>query len=137
MRPKLEGNKMLKLISVIMSALAIGFAFGYGVRDWMSRRRRKEVRKKFYQKYKHDALPPMTETMTGASRRELTIQELNERLSGIEDKIANTTLEIGAFRREAQIEFFATRELLRTKFEEPHHRDNGGRVLEHRMSGQP
>jgi hypothetical protein len=79
----------------------------------------------------------MTETMTGASRRELTIQELNERLSGIEDKIANTTLEIGAFRREAQIEFFATRELLRTKFEEPQHRDNGGRVLEHRMTGQP
>ena len=105
---------MLKLILVIMFPLAISFACGYAVRDWMSRQRRKEVRKKFYEKYRPDALPSKTETMTSASRRERTIQELNERLSRIEDKIANTTLEIAAFRREAQIEFFTTRELLRT-----------------------
>jgi hypothetical protein len=68
-----------------MFALAFSFACGYSVRDWMSRRRRKEVRKKFYEKYRPDALPPKTETMTVASRRELTIQELNERLSRLED----------------------------------------------------
>jgi hypothetical protein len=118
---------MLKLILVLMFALAIGFACGYSVRDWMSRRRRKEVRKKFYERYRPDALPPKTEAMTSASRRELTIQELNERLSRLEDKIVNTTLEIGAFRREAQIEFSAARELLEQKFEEPQHRNNGGR----------
>ena len=127
---------MLKLILVIMFPLAISFACGYAVRDWMSRRRRKEVRKKFYEKYRPDALPSKTETMTSASRRERTIQELSERLSRIEDKIANTTLEIAAFRREAQIEFFTTRELLRTKFEEPQHRNNGGGVLANRVTGQ-
>jgi hypothetical protein len=67
--------------------------------------------------------------VTGASRRELTIQELNERLSRLEDKIVNTTLEIEAFRRETQIEFFAARELLEQKFDEPQHRNNGGRAL--------
>jgi hypothetical protein len=118
---------MLKLV-FIMFALAISFACGYSIRDWMSRRRRKEVRKKFYEKYRPDALPPKTETMTGASRRELTIQELNERLSRLEDKIASITLEIGAFRRETQMEFFATRELLEQKFEEPQHRNNSGRL---------
>jgi hypothetical protein len=127
---------MLKLILVIMFPLAISFACGYAVRDWMSRRRRKEVRKKFYEKYRPDALPPKTETMTSASRRERTTQELNERLSRIEDKIANTALEIGAFRREAQIEFFTTREVLRTKFEEPQHPNNGGGVLANRVTGQ-
>ena len=54
---------MIKLILVIMFALAISFACGYGVRDWMSRRRRKEVRKKFYEKYRPDVLSPKTETM--------------------------------------------------------------------------
>ena len=120
---------MLKLILVIMFPLAISFACGYSLRDWISRRRRKEVRKRFYEKYRPDPLPPKTETMAGASRRELTIQELNERLSGLEDKIVNTTLEIEAFRRDTQIEFFATRELLEQKFDEPQHRNNGGRAL--------
>jgi hypothetical protein len=121
---------MLKLILVIMFPLAISFACGYSLRDWISRRRRKEVRKRFYEKHRPEPLPPKTETMTGASRRELTIQELNERLSRLEDKIVNTTLEIEAFRRETQIEFFATRELLEQKFEEPQHRDNGGRLMD-------
>ena len=120
---------MLKLILVIMFPLAISFACGYSLRDWISRRRRKEVRKRFNEKYNPEAV-------SGASRRELTIQELNERLSRIEDKIANTTLEIAAFRREAQIEFFTTRELLRAKFEEPQHRNNGGGVLANRVTGQ-
>jgi hypothetical protein len=117
---------MLKLILVIVVPPAVSFACGYGVRDWMSRRRRKEIRKKFHEKYRADALSPKTETMIGASRRELTIRELNERLSRLEDKIASTTLEIGAFRRETQMEFFATRELLEQKFEEPQHRNNSG-----------
>jgi hypothetical protein len=73
---------MLKLILVIMFALAISFACGYSGRDWMSRRWRKEVRKKFYEKYRPDELPPKAEAVTGASRRELTIQELNERVRG-------------------------------------------------------
>jgi len=121
---------MLKLILVIMFPLAISFACGYSLRDWISRRRRKEVRKRFNEKYNPRALAPKTEAVTGASRRELTIQELNERLSRLEEKIVNTTLEIEAFRRETQIEFFATRELLEQKFEEPQHRDNGGRLMD-------
>jgi len=120
---------MLKLILVIMFALAISFACGYSLRDWISRRRRKEVRKRFNEKYNPRALAPKTEAVTGASRRELTIQELNERLSRLEEKIVNTTLEIEAFRRETQIEFFATRELLEQKLE-PQHRDNGGRLMD-------
>ena len=114
---------MLKLILVIMFPLAISFACGYSLRDWISRRRRKEVRKRFNEKYNPEAV-------SGASRRELTIQDVNERLSRLEDKIVNTTLEIEAFRRETQIEFFATRELLEQKFEEPQHRDNGGRLMD-------
>jgi hypothetical protein len=70
--------------------------------------------------------------MTGATRRELTIQERNERLSRLEDKIANATLEIVAFRREAQIEFFATRELLEQKSKV----GNGGCVLANQMTGR-
>jgi hypothetical protein len=61
---------MLKLILVIMFPLAISFASGYSLRDWISRRRRKEVRKRFYEKYNPHALAPKTEAVTGASRRE-------------------------------------------------------------------
>jgi hypothetical protein len=42
---------MLKLILVTMFPLAISFACGYSLRDWISRRRRKEVRNRFYEKY--------------------------------------------------------------------------------------
>jgi hypothetical protein len=102
----------------------------------MSRRRRKEARKKFYRKYGPDAHAPETKTMIGATRGELTVQKLHERLSRLEDLIAGTTLEIEAFRREAQIEFFATRELLEQKFAEPQHGNNGGRVLAYQTTGQ-
>jgi hypothetical protein len=119
---------MLKLIVAVIFLLTISFASGYGVRDWMSRRRRKEVRKKFYQRYRPDALAPKTETATGASRRELTIRELQAQLSQLENRIADAILEIEAFRDEARSEFFATRELLERKFEEPRHSNDGGRV---------
>jgi hypothetical protein len=79
---------MHKLMLVIMFLLAISFACGYGLRDWISRRRRKEVRKKFYERYpKPHAYPSKTETMTGATHRELTIQELDERLNRLENRI--------------------------------------------------
>jgi hypothetical protein len=120
---------MLKLILAAAFLLTISFASGYGLRDWMSRRRRKEVRKKFYQRYRPDALAPKTETMVGASRRELTIWELQERLSQLENRIADAILETKAFRDEARIEFFATRELLERNFGEPRHSNDGGRVL--------
>jgi hypothetical protein len=110
---------MLKLILAVTFLLTISFASGYGVRDWKSRRRRKEVRKKFYQRYRPDTLAPKTETTIGASRRELTIRELQERLSQLENRIADTILEIEAFRDEVRIEFFATRELLERNFENP------------------
>ena len=120
---------MLKLIAVILLPPAISFACGYGVRDWMSRRRRKEVRKKF-ERYKPGAHTSKIENMTGATHAEPTVQKLHERLSRLEEQIANTTLEIEALRREAQIEFIATRELLERKFDDPQHRNNGGgRVL--------
>jgi hypothetical protein len=113
---------MLKLILVIMLPLAISFACGYGVRDWVSRRRRKGVRKRFYERYpksQPEAHRPKIETTTTAIPRELAIRELHEQLSRLEDRIANTTLEIKAFRDEARSEFGAIRELLQRKFEEP------------------
>jgi hypothetical protein len=85
---------------VLLFALAISFACGYGVREWISRRRRKEARNK---------------TETG---RELTSAVLHERLSRLEDRIASSKLEIEAFRDEARSELAATRELLERKFEE-------------------
>jgi hypothetical protein len=113
---------MLKLILVIMLPLAISFASGYGVRDWVSRRRRKEVRKRFYERHLKSQLETRgqkIETTTVAIGKELTIRELCERLSRLEDRIADNTLEIAAFRDEAQSEFVAIRELLRRNFEEP------------------
>jgi hypothetical protein len=121
---------MLKLILLFMFLLAISFACGYAVRDWMSRRRRKEARKKFYKRYGPDAHAPETKTMTGATRGAPRAAEQAR------DLIAGTTLKIEAFRREAQIEFFATRELLEQKFAEPQHGNNGGRVLAHQTTDQ-
>jgi hypothetical protein len=73
---------MLELILVI----SVSFATGYGVRDRMSRRRRKEARKRYYERHpailKPDARAPKIETATGATGKELTIRELHERLSG-------------------------------------------------------
>src|SRR5215467_6218330 len=108
---------MVRLIMVIMLPPVISFACGYGVRDWMSRRRRREVRKKFYERCKPDAHAPTTETTSVATRRELTIRELQERLSRLEDRIADATLEIEAFREEARSEFASTRDLLERKLE--------------------
>ena len=116
---------MLKLIVAVIFLLTISFASGYGVRDWISRRRRKEVRKKFYQRYRPDTLAPKTETTIGASRRELTIQEFQERLSQLENRIADAISEIEAFRDEARSEFSATREFLERKFEEPRPSSDG------------
>jgi len=84
----------------------------------MSRRRRREVRKKFYERCKPDAHAPTTETTSVATRRELTIRELQERLKRLEDRIADATLEIEAFREEARSEFASTRDLLERKLEE-------------------
>jgi len=83
---------MLKLILVILSPLAVSFACGYGTRDWISRRRRKGVRKKFYKRYpKTVEHTPKAEAMTGATRREPTIKELHDRLSRLDDQIAKAT----------------------------------------------
>ena len=116
---------MLKLIVALIFLLTISFASGYGVRDWMSRRRRKEVRKKFYQRRRPDAFAPKTETTMGASRGEPIIQGLQERLSQLDNRIADAVLKIEVFRDEARSEFFATRELLERKFEEPRHSSDG------------
>jgi hypothetical protein len=104
---------MHNLITLVpLFALAISFACGYGVREWISRRRRREARKK-------------TET--------LTIAVLHERLGRLEDRIASTTLEIEAFRDEGRSEFVATRELLERKFEDSQY---SGRVLDARRQCQ-
>jgi hypothetical protein len=113
---------MLKLILAIALPLAISFGCGYGVRDWVSRRRRKEARKRFYERYpksQPEAHGPKIETTTVAIRGELTIRELCERLSRLENRIVDNTLEIAAFRDEARSEFVAIRELLQRNFEEP------------------
>jgi hypothetical protein len=79
---------MHKLILVVMFLSVISFACGYGLRDWISRRRRKEARKRFYEKSpKSHAHPSKTETMTAAAHGELTIRALDERLSRLEDRI--------------------------------------------------
>jgi hypothetical protein len=120
---------MLELILVI----SVSFATGYGVRDRMSRRRRKEARKRYYERHpailKPDARAPKIETATGATGKELTIRELHERLSRLEDRIFGARLETEAFCDEARSEFVATRTLLERKFEEPEHGDNNGGVL--------
>jgi hypothetical protein len=78
---------MLELILVI----SVSFACGYGVRDRMSRRRRKEARKRYYERHptipKPEPHPPKIENMTAATGREPTIPELHERLSSLEDRI--------------------------------------------------
>jgi hypothetical protein len=122
---------MLKLIMMITLPLAISFACGYGVRDWMSRRRRKEVRKRFYEKYKPDAHVPPTEIMAGPTRRELSIRELQERLNRLDDRIADATLKIEGFRDEARSEFASTRDLLERKLEEIRQTGN-----DHRLAAQ-
>jgi hypothetical protein len=112
---------MLKLMLVILFPLAISFGCGYGLRDWISRRRRKEVRKKFYDRYRvpHAKTPaPKAEIMASPARREFTIRELDERLSKLEDRLADTRSGIEAFRDEVRSEFAATRELLEREFEE-------------------
>ena len=130
---------MLKLILMIMFPLTVSFAGGYGLRDWVSRRRRKEMRKKFYGRHaksQADAQAPKIDAMAAAIRRELAIGELHERLNRLEDRIADTTLEVAAFHEEARTEFAATRELLERKFEEIQHRNNDGRVLVRQTTGQ-
>lgn len=124
---------MLKLILVIMVPLAVSFTSGYVVRDWMSRRRRKEVRKKFYERYKP---AQKIDPMTGISSGERTVQALHEQLSKLEDRIANALSEIAAFRDETRSEFIATRELLHRSFDGSQHSNYDGRVLVHYTSGK-
>jgi len=123
---------MLKLIMLVfLFALAVSFACGYGVREWISRRRRNEARKKFYEKHSKlqtDATAPKNEIMALTTRREPTIRELDERLSRVEDRIADVASEIEAFRDETRSEFVITRELLERKFEEAQN-SNDGRAL--------
>jgi hypothetical protein len=105
---------MLKLILDIMPLVVI-FACGYGVRDWMSRRRRKKARKRYYERRptipESDAHVPKIETVTGETGREPTIWELNERLSRLEDRIFGTRSETETFCDEPRSEFVATRTL--------------------------
>lgn len=121
---------MLELIL----AISVSFACGYGVRARMSRRRRKEARKRYYERHsalKLDAHAPKAESMTGATGKKPTIWELDERLSRPEDRIFGTTLG-----DEARSEFVATRPLSERKSEEHEHSNNGGGVLTSQMMGQ-
>jgi hypothetical protein len=60
---------MLKLILDIVPLVVI-FACGYSVRDWMSGRRRKEARKRYYERHpaipKPEAHAPKIETKASA-----------------------------------------------------------------------
>jgi hypothetical protein len=78
---------VLKL-AILIFALTVSFACGYGVREWVSHRRRKEARKEF----------------AGRSRE----------LSALENRI---TSEINALRDETRNEFAAVRDLLERKFD--------------------
>jgi len=95
---------MFNLI-LVMFPLAVSFACGYGVRDWMSRRRRKEARKRYDERHptipNPDAHAPKIETMASATPKEPTIRELQERLSRLEDRIFGVRLETETFRDQA------------------------------------
>jgi hypothetical protein len=71
----------------------------------MSRRRRKEARKRYYERHptvpKPDAHAPKIDTTTGATGREPTARQLHERLSRLEDRIFGARLETETFRDEA------------------------------------
>jgi hypothetical protein len=110
---------MLNLI-LVMFPLAVSFACGYGVRDWMSRRRRKEARKRYNEKLpasKPDGHAPKIEPTTCAILTEPTIQGLHERLSRLEERVFHTTSETGRLAVEARSEFVANRTLLEQKLE--------------------
>jgi hypothetical protein len=110
---------MLNLI-LVMFPLAVSFACGYGVRDWMSRRRRKEARKRYNEKLpasKPDGHAPKIEPATCAIHTEPTIQGLHERLSKLEERVFHTTSETGRLAVEARSEFVANRTLLEQKLE--------------------
>jgi hypothetical protein len=127
---------MLELIIMI----SVSFACGYGVRDWISRRRRKEARKRYYERHstipKPDAHAPKIATVTGATDKERTIRELHERLSRLEDRIFGTRSETETFRDEARSEFLATRTPLERKLEEPEHSNNNCGALAHQTTLQ-
>jgi hypothetical protein len=126
---------MLELILVI----SVSFASGYGVRDRMSRRRRKEARKRYYERHPGILKParaPKSETATGATGKEPTVRGLHERLSRLEDRIFGARLETETFCDEARSEFVATRMLLERKFEEPEHNGNNAGVLAHQTTAQ-
>jgi hypothetical protein len=122
---------MLELILVI----SVSFACGYGVRDRVSRRRRKEARERYHERHpaipKPEAHAPKIETMTSATSREPTIRELHERLSRLEGRLFGTALG-----DEARSEFVTTRPLLERKFEEPEHGNNNGGVQAHQTTAQ-
>jgi hypothetical protein len=61
---------MHKLMLVIMSLWLLVLLADNGIHDWMSRQRRKEVRKKFYERHpksQSDAHAPKIETMKAAT----------------------------------------------------------------------
>jgi hypothetical protein len=39
------------VLELLLLPLVIGFACGYGVREWISRRRRAAARKKYYERH--------------------------------------------------------------------------------------
>lgn len=98
--PQQQDNAVPKLILLaFVFALAVSFACGYGLRDWMSRRRRKEVRKRFYERYQQpqiNAQETRNEIMTRPTRAETSIRELDVRLSKLEIRITEieTRLEL-------------------------------------------
>jgi hypothetical protein len=115
---------MLELILVIR----VSFATGYGVRRRVSRRRRREARKRYYERpaiLKPDSHAQDRDCDT-ATGKEPTIRELHERLRRLEDRIFGARLETETFCDEAQSEFAATHRLLERKFEEAEHGNNNG-----------
>ena len=85
---------MFKLLALVFPfAATAGFACGYGVREWISNRRRKEARSQAHN------------------------DPTGRHLSTIERRIADTTSEIKALRDEAQRELAAIRNLLEQKSE--------------------
>jgi len=97
---------VLKLMALIfLFSVTTGFACGYGVREWISDRRRKEAR--------------------NLARRDPANRKHDQQLNTLENRIADTTSEIRALRDEARSELAAIRNLLERKSEIAEHRDNG------------
>jgi hypothetical protein len=87
---------VLKLLALVfLFAGTGGFVCGYGVREWISYRRRKEA--------------------LNLARRESSGRRRDPQMSALGSQIADTTSEIKAFRDETRSELTAIRGLLERK----------------------